>query len=56
MTRQLTIAVFVLLLLTAPSGDPLLAATVVEGSGLGDLAGAHDRYLYAREGQEPAEG
>jgi addiction module HigA family antidote len=29
--------------------DPLLAAPVAEGSGLGDLATDHDRYLYARE-------
>jgi addiction module HigA family antidote len=31
--------------------DPLLAAPVAEGSGLGDLAEGHDRYLYA--GSEP---
>ena len=29
--------------------DPLLAAPVAEGSGLGDLAADHDRYLYPRE-------
>jgi addiction module HigA family antidote len=32
-------------------GDPLLSAPVAEGSGRGDLAAGHDRYLYAR--QEP---
>jgi addiction module HigA family antidote len=30
-------------------GDPLLAAPVAEGSGQGDLATGHDRYLYARQ-------
>jgi addiction module HigA family antidote len=29
--------------------DPLLAAPVAEGSGRGDLAAGHDRYLYARQ-------
>jgi addiction module HigA family antidote len=29
--------------------DPLLTAPVAEGSGLGDLATDHDRYLYGRE-------
>jgi addiction module HigA family antidote len=36
-------------------GDPLLAAPVAEGSGLGDLAADHDRYLYGRERPERAE-
>jgi len=30
-------------------GDPLLVVPVAEGSGLGDLAADHDRYLYGRE-------
>lgn len=29
--------------------DPLLAAPVAEGSGLGDLAANHDRYLYRKD-------
>jgi addiction module HigA family antidote len=29
-------------------GDPLLAAPAAEGSGLGDLAAGHDRYLYGK--------
>ena len=36
-------------------GDPLLAAPVAEGSGLGDLAADHDRYLYGRENQDRTE-
>jgi addiction module HigA family antidote len=36
-------------------GDPLLAAPVAEGSGLGDLAADHDRYLYARENRDRTE-
>jgi len=35
------------------SNDPLLAVPVTEGSGLGDLAADHDRYLYRKEGQAP---
>ena len=35
--------------------DPLLAVPVAEGSGLGDLATDHDRYLYARERTERTE-
>jgi addiction module HigA family antidote len=35
--------------------DPLLAAPVAEGSGLGDLATGHDRYLYTREGPDRTE-
>jgi hypothetical protein len=31
--------------------DPILR-TVAEGSGIGDLATAHDRYLYAKDWQE----
>jgi addiction module HigA family antidote len=36
-------------------GDPLLAAPVAEGSGLGDLAADHDRYLYARQDRDRSE-
>ena len=36
--------------------DPLLAVPVAGGSGLGDLASDHDRYLYAREEEERTEG
>lgn len=35
--------------------DPLLAAPVVEGSGLGDLATGHNRYLYVKERPEQTE-
>jgi len=35
--------------------DPLLAVPVAGGSGLGDLASDHDRYLYAREEEERTE-
>ena len=35
--------------------DPLLAVPVAEGSGLGDLASHHDRYLYARDGDDRTE-
>jgi hypothetical protein len=35
--------------------DPLLAAPVAEGSGLGDMAADHDRYMYGRERDNRAE-
>jgi addiction module HigA family antidote len=35
--------------------DPLLAAPVADGSGLGDLATGHDRYLYARQDTDRTE-
>jgi addiction module HigA family antidote len=35
--------------------DPLLAAPVAAGSGLGDLAADHDRYLYGKESPDETE-